>query len=324
MTIAAIIPCRNGGAFLDEALASVHAQSLAVDEIIVVDDGSTDDSVQIARAAGATVLSTPSPRGGAAARNLGWRHARSDLLAFLDADDRWLPHHCATVAALLDAHPTVVLGFGGAERVGLSRGRFNPVLPNGVPVDARIESAIWCVVPQMAVIIRRAALEAVGGYDESLTVSQDFELFARLSRLGPFIGAPEITAEYRQHPTQVTRTKSREIMVACARVRARSLAALRREASAEEVAEAEGRIRQIWLADLRGAWRNGDRATFDALVEAAATPRAADAQIRRWRRRGRWGWRPYHALRRVWNLLRLRRVLNALTGQAGRLPAGSP
>ena len=100
LSVAAIIPCYNGAEFLAEAIKSVQSQTRPVDEILVVDDGSTDESAAIARDLGAEVLSLGMNLGAGPARNHGLRHVRSDLVAWLDADDYWLDHHVATLVPL--------------------------------------------------------------------------------------------------------------------------------------------------------------------------------------------------------------------------------
>ncbi len=88
--VSVVIPAYNAAAFLAETLASVFAQTVPPAEIIVVDDGSTDDTAGIARNLGATVISRANG-GISAARNTGVRAARSEYLALLDADDLWMP-----------------------------------------------------------------------------------------------------------------------------------------------------------------------------------------------------------------------------------------
>src|SRR6266540_47543 len=109
--VTAVIPCYNAAAFLAEAIESVKAQSVLIAQILVIDDGSQDDSPRIAREAGARVLSTGGPVGAATARNLGAREARTPYLAFLDADDCWLPAHCETLLALFRAHPEAAVTY---------------------------------------------------------------------------------------------------------------------------------------------------------------------------------------------------------------------
>jgi glycosyltransferase involved in cell wall biosynthesis len=317
--VSVVIPCHNAAAFLDETLASVQAQTRAADEIIVVDDRSTDRSAAIARARGALVLSSPTP-GQSAARNVGCRRATGELIAFLDADDRWLPHHLEVVAPLLEAHPDAVLAFGGLQLFGLMTGRhaYHRLLPSGAPVDARVLAAAYCVVPQMAVIIRHDAYAAVGGYDETVRHAEDFELFARLSRRGPFVSADAITAEYRQHPSQITRDRRLEVSLATVSVRYRNWVALRGELPAEQLRYIEEQARREWDRYLRVEWREWNRTGLDALLAAAPLVPGSAALERRWRVRARLGWQAWCAVRPVGRALHLRSIWNATVGRRAR------
>src|SRR5687768_16089587 len=104
---AVVIPCYNGAAFIGDAIASTLRQSRPVAEVIVVDDGSSDDSVAIVRAfaaQGRPVRSIVVERNGgpATARNIGIAAATTPLVAFLDADDCWDEHHCAALVAAIE------------------------------------------------------------------------------------------------------------------------------------------------------------------------------------------------------------------------------
>jgi len=297
--VSVVIPCRDGAEFLGEALASVRAQTRAPDEVIVVDDRSTDGSAAVARAAGATVLATTEPGGTAVARNIGWRHASGELIAFLDADDRWRPRHLEVVAPLLQEHPQAVLAFGSIEFFGLLSGRYEGhVLANGAPVDAAISSAITCPVPQMTVIVPRGELEAVGGYDERLKAVEDFDLFARLARKGPFVGTPEVTGEYRQHAAQTTRDRRRQVYAENIIVRARSVEALRGSLDASDVALLERRLREIWDLELREAWWGGVQEEFDNRLAARTLVPGSRRLARTWTFRRFFFWHAWIAVRR--------------------------
>ena len=105
-SISAIIPVHNGARFLSEALRSVKEQRLPADEIIVVDDGSSDGSADIVRREHPDAVLIQQPRAGAAAaRNAGARRARCEALAFLDHDDLWPPERNADLLRAWRAHP---------------------------------------------------------------------------------------------------------------------------------------------------------------------------------------------------------------------------
>lgn len=321
--ISVVIPCRDGAAFLGEALASVRAQTRPADQVIVVDDQSTDESARIAREMGATVLRTVAPGGTAVARNLGWRSADGDLIAFLDADDRWRPRHLELVAPLLAPPTECVLAFGSIEFFGMLQGRYpDHVRADLTPVDAAAFSAIMCPVPQMTTIIPRRELEAIGGYDESLKAVEDFDLFARLARRGPFVGAPEVTGDYRQHTLQTTRFRQQQVILECLAVRARSVDALRDTLPEAEVRAMDARLRLFWDAALYDCWRDGNARIFDATLDAhALVPRSTLLKLK-WRLRRIVFWPPWSILLRIgrrWKRSRFwTRALDSTTRRAPR------
>src|SRR6185312_11793255 len=110
MEISVVIPAYNAAAYVGDALASIAAQTCRPAEVIVVDDGSADDTAAIAAAAGAIVIRQPNG-GASAARNAGVARARSQWIAFLDADDRWLPEYVERVAAAARYCPDVAAIF---------------------------------------------------------------------------------------------------------------------------------------------------------------------------------------------------------------------
>ncbi len=308
-TISVVIPCRNGAEFLGEALDSVRAQTLGPLEVIVVDDRSVDGSAAIARAHGATVLCTGGSGGTAVARNIGWRHARGELIAFLDADDRWRPRHLEVVSRLLLLAPEAVLAWGSIEFFGMRTGRYSSHLEASArPVDARVLSAANCPVPQTTVIVPRSELEAIGGYDESLKAVEDFDLFARLSHRGPFIGCGEITGDYRQHEAQTTRFRNRQVAIEFVQVCRRSLDALRGVLPADALPDVEERIRRNWAAELRDAWRSGVGDTFDVLLAMHALVPGSESVVREWRVRRLLFYHPFRLILAVGRRLRLRQI----------------
>ena len=108
--ISLIIPVYNGGRYLREAIDSVLNQTVKPREFIIVDDGSTDDSLQIARSYGSTLKIIAQPNGGtAAARNRGLAEADQPLIAFLDNDDRFVPQKLQRQVQCLAQHPEAML-----------------------------------------------------------------------------------------------------------------------------------------------------------------------------------------------------------------------
>lgn len=252
LRISVVIPCYNGEAFLDEALGSVAAQTRAADEVIVVDDGSTDGSVDIAARWDAVVV-RQSNLGDGAARNAGVRKASGNVIAFLDADDRWLPQHLSVVTGLLDRAPTAVGAFGAAQRFGSRSELILGCVPPGPPamvLDAAFRN--WLHIPT-ASIVRREEYLAVGGCDEGDRSSVDFDLWLRLAALHPFVATHEVTVEWRMHPAQQSSTPWRQT-AAVYRFRRRFVDRLVSQGDLRGPAF-ERQMTRAWLRDVRDRGR---------------------------------------------------------------------
>jgi len=204
--ISVIIPCYNQAHFLSEAIESVLAQSYSYLEIIVVDDGSTDDTAQIAAKYPGVRCIRQENQGLSTARNTGLRESRGEILVFLDADDLLLPHALETGLNYLLAHPECAFVYGHYHYVnedGSIRNEFfqEPVEQNYYLVFLKGNH----IGMHATVMYRRTALEAVGGFDPSLPACEDYDLYLRLARKYPIGRHDKLVAEYRQHGTNMSR-----------------------------------------------------------------------------------------------------------------------
>ena len=270
-TVSAVIPVYNAEGFLARALESVLAQTRAVDEIIVVDDASTDGSPEVARRFGARVCRLPTNAGSSAARNEGLRAARGDVIAWLDADDFWEPRHCEVVVGLLEEFPAACLAFSGIAFRGDRQGEWLSPLPEREPADAFWQSLGSVIVPQMSVVTRRAPLLEVGGYDPSLRFAEDYDLFLRLARRYPFVSTREVTSNYRWHAAQSAKWgKQLQTVFGCRR---RLLDQLLAEGDQARGARVERTIVRLWILSLSKALRRRDLRLFrDVLACRAMIP----------------------------------------------------
>lgn len=192
-TIAAVIPLYNGERFIERALRSVTGQTRRPDEILVVDDGSTDAGPdRVAALAGDLPVRLVRKRNGgqSSARNLGVARASASLIAFLDQDDLWYPDHLAVLEEAFATH-SVPLGWSYSEldvgdRDGaLSVPRFLGTRPGSHPKT----SLQGCLAHDMfilpsASLIARWAFDRVGGFDERLAGYEDDDLFLRMFQAG--------------------------------------------------------------------------------------------------------------------------------------------
>jgi len=195
LAIAAIIPLYNGAEFIEEALTSVISQTLEPAEIIVVDDGSTDEGPDIVRRLATThriTLIRKENGGQGSARNLGVRHTSCPLIAFLDQDDAWYPDHLHELAAPFRAQRYPELGWvysnlDEVDREGLMV--YRGCLDRKPEVEHPKRSLPGCLRTDMfilpgASLIRRTAFERAGGFDERLIGHEDDDLFLGMFRLG--------------------------------------------------------------------------------------------------------------------------------------------
>ncbi len=207
--ITAIIPLYNGAGFVRAALESVLAQTLPPDEIIVVDDGSTDDGVEIVRAFvrdHPIRLITQLNGGPSSARNQGVAHAHGDLIAFLDQDDVWYPNHLERLVTLFLEKRAVALGwtYSNVDLISRSGGVVVRDYLTTLPVLHPKRDLMSClrqdmmILPSASLISRRAFL-AVGGFDEQLLAHEDDDFFLRLFQAGfDNIYFPETLSAWRK------------------------------------------------------------------------------------------------------------------------------
>lgn len=187
--VSVIMPAYNAEAFLPTAVESVLRQSLADLELLIVDDGSSDRTVEIARGFAARdprvrVLEQPNA-GPGPARNTGFRAAAGRLFAFLDSDDEWDPAFLAEQVAVLDARPDIDVVVGNALNRGGARDRqpARPLRGHLRPITlAEILADETCLF--IMAVFRREAVEAIGGFDPALLTNEEYEMWIRAALAG--------------------------------------------------------------------------------------------------------------------------------------------
>ncbi len=204
--VSVVVPCHNSSGTLRETLNSARAQNLGDIEILVVDDGSTDNSLAIAReiaAADSRVIVASQPNAGvSAARNRGVAMARAEIIALLDSDDLWDAAHLETHVARLRADPRLGLSFSPVrfiESDGRETGeRTRPKLDGLTPAD--ILSTNPCSTCS-AIVARARVFAEVGGFRETLRRAEDQEWLFRVSLSGWRIaGVDRLLVSYRNSP----------------------------------------------------------------------------------------------------------------------------
>jgi glycosyltransferase involved in cell wall biosynthesis len=203
--VSVIVPCYNGAATIGRALASVFAQSFIDYEVVVVNDGSTDDTAAVLARYGDRIRVITQPnRGLSAARNAGVRASAGEYIAFLDDDDEWMPAKLAQCVAVLDEDPGCALVYTGALRVNLAGGP----MPNqdsqtwglDSPTLAQMLERPWNVVP-CQFVVRRDIFERCGGFDERFVSTCEDLYFLLLTRQhGYFRSVPELLVRKTTRP----------------------------------------------------------------------------------------------------------------------------
>lgn len=199
--ISVIIPVYNRKTMVREALTSVLEQTRKADEIIVVDDGSTDGSGNLE---GVTLLTQPN-RGVSAARNAGIAAATGDFLAFLDSDDLWEKDKLLLQERFMAAHPEIPLCHTEEEWIRNGR-RVNPRHHHRKEGGFFfLRSLERCLVSPSTVMARRDLFPVVGRFDEALPVCEDYDLWLRITARYPVGFLPEpLTVKRGGHADQLS------------------------------------------------------------------------------------------------------------------------
>ena len=258
--IAVVIPAYNSAAYLKDTLASILAQSRPADEIVVVDDGSTDDTAEVAAQFSDKIILVRQQNGGqGSARRRGTNVTTAEFLLFLDADDVLKPTALEKLSHALCDETSAALACCPAEM-------WSPENPERTHVDtlSRPESErLWeTLLYQNSIrtpgcaLLRRAALEGVGGWDADIKLkgNEDWELWLRLAETHSFVSIAEPLLKYRVHPTGFSKSRHRmfqSLFVMFARQRARCGSNVNRRMAVDSAAwhNCKHILREIWRGD---------------------------------------------------------------------------
>ena len=216
--VSVLIVNYNYGRFLRDALESVRAQTFTDREVVVADDGSTDNSRLVCEEFADLAVRFVTGEHVGLSHNLqrGLSRCRGALVAFLSADDIWLSHHLASCVSALDAHPPAAVAYSSCVTVDESGApvRKSPTarrprsFPSGkIDPEELLPSQF---IATQAAVVKRDALLAIGGFDTSLHYTE-LDLFIRLITLYPIIYTNQTTVRYRQHHESLSRDHERAL-----------------------------------------------------------------------------------------------------------------
>jgi glycosyltransferase involved in cell wall biosynthesis len=244
-----VIPCFDQAHFLAEAIESVISQTQDGVEIVVVDDGSSDNSFEVAGRYPEARRLRQDHRGVAAARNLGMRESSVEFLVFLDADDRLLAEAVEVGMRALAKRPGVAFAAGMSRDIAedgrVVGGSQQPLVTQDHYVRLLEDCFIWS---GSSVVYRRLAIEAVGGFNEGLDAGDDYELYLNVARRHPIFCHDKVVTEYRRHGSNTTRD-ARLVLTSELQVLWGQQTSLR-----------DGRDRTAWRAGLRNVRSRHGRA----------------------------------------------------------------
>jgi glycosyltransferase involved in cell wall biosynthesis len=203
------VPSYNQGAFLDDALRSIFDQGLPI-EVFIADGGSKDETLSVIKRWEHRLIGWRSgrDRGQAAAINEGISKGTAPFVAWLNSDDVYLPGGLKSLMAALQKHPAAPAAYGQVWNTDRHLGKLKRIRTEPF---RRARLAARCIVSQPGTLMRREAWEAVGGANENLSMSMDYDLWWKLSeKFGDFIYIPTDVAINRDHEDTKTNTRRRQ------------------------------------------------------------------------------------------------------------------
>jgi glycosyltransferase involved in cell wall biosynthesis len=293
--VSVIIPTYNRAALIGEAIASALAQTFRDFEIIVADDGSTDNTAQVVAQFGSAIKFIALPHRGqpAATRNAGLQQANGEFIAFLDSDDVYFPNKLALQVSALASNSELGMVYSNGvffrENPGAPVGRVQDGLPTpSGNIFSELLRGNFLAPP--VVLIRRAALDAVGGFDErpGFFGVEDYDLWLRLAVRFQAQYVPGDVAAIRRHSQSVSRdvvALRKRVLQVLAKMDARYPDLMREHRAARN----EGYARNhgaVALAELeQGHWVSAARHGLFGLSHAARMPNLGVDAFRAWRKR---------------------------------------
>jgi glycosyltransferase involved in cell wall biosynthesis len=274
--VSIIIPAYNAGRFLREALESVIAQTFHEWEAIIIDDGSAEDLSWVPGMDRRFQLICQENRGLSAARNFGIMQSAGSSVAFIDADDVWLPDKLERQMAQLEDRPEAVLCHTQMRFVNADGERGDTGWGGGYETyDDLLDGCGVCI---SSVLIRREALFRCGLFDPLLKTAQDYDLWLKATRHGPMIAIRDALTLYRLHGTNMSSDYMRTHREVCG-ILLRHMELARREGNRSRVAGCRRGIHRTRRSTALQAWNAAAMSIRTGRLARAAAHIVAGLQI---------------------------------------------
>lgn len=211
--ISIIMPCFNAEAYILRGVTSAFGQTFKELELIVINDGSTDQSLQVlnnVKDSRLKIISQPN-RGVSAARNRGIEEARGEYIAFLDTDDTWHPTCLEKLYEALVSSSQAGLSYCGWQNLGLSGGQGKPYIPPDYEASDKLGRLLRsCPWPIHAALTYRQVIMEAGGFDERFSNSEDYRLWLYIASHHRIVRVSRVLAYYHFHEgMQASRNKAK-------------------------------------------------------------------------------------------------------------------
>ena len=213
MDVSVVIPTYNRYTLLKRAINSLLTQTHPVDEIIVIDDGSTDNTKQITKDFPNIIYIYQSNRGVSAARNVGIQRAKNEWIAFLDSDDEWHQEKLQKQVAFHQNNPDILMSYTAEKWVRDGKVVKIPKKYRKIGLDAFVENLSYCNIAPSSVLLHKKLLDRVGLFDENLEVCEDYDLWLRISsenKVG--LLSEQLITKYAGHDEQLGFRKNMDLI----------------------------------------------------------------------------------------------------------------
>lgn len=216
--ISVIMPCYNSAHIIGKTIANLYQQAFENFELVVVDDGSLDNSLEVLQEITTLYqnikIISQQNKGPGPARNRGLGTASGEFIAFLDSDDSWHPEFLAKLYQSLQDNPDCALAYCGWQNIGLAANQCQPYIPPNYEEHDKLATLLRsCPWPIHAALTRKTAIDKVNGFNQNWLTAEDFDMWLRIAAFSKIVRVPEVLAFYHhQQGEQISKNRARAVL----------------------------------------------------------------------------------------------------------------